>query len=118
MSKVPLYKNPHPHASLQYRRPVPRILSRRGGWMGSLYSMCPCASESRNPIHPTYRVSSVVRNSPPSWDHHRALEAYSYCRVLEGAVSYERGTPVPQGHHDAWPVATRLLTCPRFSPAL
>ena len=40
-----------------------------------------------------YRGTSLIRNSPPPQDHHRALGTY-YCRVLGGTVSYERGTPV------------------------
>jgi hypothetical protein len=35
--------------------------------------------------HPSlrYRGTSLIRNSPPSWDHHRTLDS-PYCRVLGG----------------------------------
>ena len=44
-----------------------------------------------------YRGTSLIRNSPPPQDHHRTLGVESYCRVMEGGVSHERGTPVLVG---------------------
>ena len=40
-----------------------------------------------------YRDTSLIRNRPPPEGHCRA-QAWSYCRVLEVAVPYERGSPV------------------------
>ena len=34
----------------------------------------------------TYRGTSLIRNSPPPQDHHRALGVWAYCRVLGRGV--------------------------------
>jgi len=41
-----------------------------------------------------HRGTSLIRNCPPPWDHHRTLGIWSCGRVLGGAFSYGRGSPV------------------------
>ena len=68
--------------------------------------------ERGTPVHvprQAYRGTSIIRNSPPPPSATVGPYACSYCRDLEGAVSYNRGTPVPHAVSQAGLAAQRLV---------
>ena len=74
---------------------VVACLAHANGDVGTPEGLCEYVLMPWQSIWFSYRDTSMIKNSPPTQEHHRALGVVLREGPRGGAVSTERGTPVP-----------------------